>query len=94
MLPHSVGTRDGAEGGDGERWRQERLATRAPSWTPVQAIVSRFIYSPTEAPTLAKQRSSAPDAPLQQQTRFVNGKPMPLYDLVFRACPLPVAMLL
>jgi hypothetical protein len=92
-LQQSVGARGS---GDGGRlwWRHGRLETRAPSLAPVQAIVSRFVNSPADAPSLAASRISAPNAPLQQRTRFVNGKPMPVYDLVFRACPLPVAMLL
>ncbi len=91
VWPQSVGLRDHGDGGDAERlwWQSKRDDARAPSWAPVQAIIARFVYSPVAAPTMVRYEGVE-----EQRAIYHRGKAKPLYNRVFRTCPLPVAMLL
>ena len=95
-LPNSTGARVAHESSQ-LWWRDVRADRDLPlAWAAVQAIVSRFVYSPYQVPSmLVADARPIRDLPCQR-VRVVNsgGEECLVTDDVFRACALPVAMLL
>ena len=91
--PHSTGVR---LADDVDRlWWQSKHEGRAlpPSWAPVQAITSRFVYSPYTTASLVYV-DCGDIRELRHRVRRHAASRARVYDLVFRPLPLPLAMLL